>query len=63
MIVSKWASTGMGRSDAMATGGDIQSTVSVSLTECWDTNFKRTFYQDSQNFAPAEGSAASCIAK
>ena len=62
-IVSNWASTGMGRSDAMATGGDIQATVSVSLTECWDTNFKRTFYSDSQNFAPAEGSAASCIAK
>ncbi len=62
-IVSKWAATGTGRSDAMATGGDIQQSVSVSLTECWDTSFKRTFYQDSQNFAPTEGNAASCIAK
>lgn len=62
-IVSKWASTGMGRADASATGGDIQATTTVSLTECWDTNFKRTFYQDSHEFAPTEGSAASCIAK
>jgi len=62
-IVSKWAASGTGRSDAMATGGDIQASVSVSLTECWDTSFKRTFYMDSQNFAPAEGAAASCIAK
>jgi len=62
-IVSKWASTGMGRSDASATGGDIQASVTVSLTECWDTNFKRTFYMDSHNFAPTEGDAASCIAK
>jgi len=62
-IVSKWASTGMGRSDATATGGDIQGTATVNLTECWDNNFKRTFYQDSLNFAPAEGSAASCLAK
>jgi hypothetical protein len=62
-IVSKWAATGMGRSDASATGGDISATVTVSLTECWDNNFKRTFYMDSQNFAPAEGNASSCIAK
>jgi len=62
-IVSKWAATGQGRSDAMATGGDIQATVSVSLTECWSTSFLRTFYKDSQNFAPSEGSEASCIAK
>jgi hypothetical protein len=62
-VTSKWASTGQGRSDATATGGDIQATVTVSLTECWDTSFKRTFYMDSHNFAPAEGAVASCLAK
>ena len=62
-IMSKWAATGAGRSDASATGGDIQASITVNLTECWDTSFKRTFYMDSQNFAPAEGNAASCIAK
>ena len=62
-IVSKWAATGMGRADAMATGGDIQASTTVSLTECWDNNFKRTYYMDSHNFAPAEGTATSCIAK
>ncbi len=62
-IVSKWASTGTGRSDAMATGGDIQSSITVSLTECWDKNFKRSFYKDSQEFAPTEGDVATCIAK
>ena len=62
-LVSKWAGTGMGRTDGTATGGDLGMTQTVTVTECWDTYFKRTFYQDSANFAPAEGSSASCIAK
>ncbi|HLL25120.1 MAG TPA: hypothetical protein VK427_23455 [Kofleriaceae bacterium] len=62
-IVSRWLATGTGRADVSASGGDIQSQVTVSLTECWDPSFRRTYYQDSANFAPTEGSAASCIAK
>ncbi len=52
-IVSQWAASGTGRADASATGGDIGANVTVSLTECWDTSFKRTFYADSHAFAPA----------
>lgn len=59
-IISQWAATGTGRADATATGGDIGASLTVSLTECWDTSFKRTYYQDSQNFAPAEGLATTC---
>lgn len=59
-IISQWAATGTGRADASATGGDIGANVTVSLTECWDTNFKRTYYQDSHAFAPTEGTAAAC---
>ncbi|MBA3396214.1 MAG: hypothetical protein H0T89_26525 [Deltaproteobacteria bacterium] len=59
-IISQWAATGTGRADATATGGDIGASLTVSLTECWDTGFKRTYYQDSQNFAPAEGLATTC---
>jgi hypothetical protein len=62
-LVSKWAASGMGRTDGSATGGDLNATQTVTLTECWDNYFKRTFYQDSANFAPSEGSASSCIAK
>jgi hypothetical protein len=62
-IISKWTSNGTGRSDAMATGGDIQSSITVSLTECWDKNFKRSYYKDSHEFAPTEGDVATCIAK
>jgi len=59
-IISQWAATGTGRADASASGGDIGASVTVSVTECWDTNFKRTYYQDSHDFAPAEGTASTC---
>jgi hypothetical protein len=53
-LSSRWLSTGPGRADAQSTKGD------VSITECWDEVFRRTYYTDSKNFAPTEGSVGSC---
>jgi hypothetical protein len=62
-LISKWAASGTGRTDGTATGGDLGGLQTVNVTECWDNNFKRTFYQDSANFMPSEGTAGACIAK
>jgi hypothetical protein len=46
-IVSRWNDTGAGRADADGT-----------ITECWDSEFRRVFFTDGTN---AEGSAQSCV--
>jgi hypothetical protein len=56
---SRWQATGAGRADARLAGGDL-GTVQAIASECWDTSFKRVYYTDSVNFAPAEGVATSC---
>ncbi|WNG25922.1 hypothetical protein F0U62_19290 [Cystobacter fuscus] len=44
-IKSRWSSTGAGRADVRATGGDLASP--VTLNECWDTTFRSTFLDGS----------------
>ena len=56
---SRWLGTGAGRSDARIAGGDL-GTLQVTASECWNTMFNRVYYQDSNNFAPAEGAESSC---
>ncbi len=55
---SRWQSNGMGRADARMAGGDLNAGATAS--ECWDGQFRRTYYTDSVNFAPAEGSVSAC---
>lgn len=55
---SRWQSNGQGRADARLTGGDLAT--SAIASECWDGQFRRTFYTDNVNFAPAEGDVANC---
>jgi hypothetical protein len=55
---SRWLSTGDGRADARLAGGDLAGGAEAS--ECWNSMFGRVFYADSVNFAPTEGSVASC---
>jgi len=55
---SRWQSNGLGRADARLTGGDLTTTAIAS--ECWNGQFKRTFYTDNVNFAPTEGDVADC---
>ena len=59
-IRSRWLATGAGRSDARVTGGDLAVSLSVTASECWDTNFGRVYYADSAGWLPTEGTAAAC---
>jgi hypothetical protein len=56
---SRWMANGSGRADARITDGDL-GTIVVTASECWGTTFGRSYYTDSQNFAPTEGDAATC---
>ncbi len=55
---SRWQSNGMGRADARMAGGDLNAGAIAS--ECWDGQFRRTYYTDSVNFAPTEGAVSAC---
>ena len=55
---SRWTALGIGRADARLAGGDLAAGATAS--ECWDGQFRRTFYTDSVNFAPTEGDVANC---
>lgn len=60
-IKSRWLSTGLGRSDIKATGGDV-GTTPATVNECWDANFVSRF--EAVSWAPNDttynyGSAAS----
>lgn len=60
LVTSRWDATGAGRGDAFASGGDIPADVEVTMTECWDRTFGRSFYEDSVGFATSEGDASAC---
>ncbi|NBD13171.1 MULTISPECIES: hypothetical protein [Corallococcus] len=42
-IKSRWAATGVGRSDVKVTGGDLVG--EATLNECWDANFLSTYFR------------------
>ncbi|MFL5321628.1 MAG: hypothetical protein ACJ790_18340 [Myxococcaceae bacterium] len=52
-IKSRWLSTGLGRSDIKATGGDVGSTP-ATVNECWDANFVSRF--EAVSWAPTDTS-------
>jgi hypothetical protein len=64
-IESRWKQDGSGRSDVKVSGGDL-NTDTVSVSECWDTNFKETYYHDentkdpSFHFVQDEGQSSDC---
>ncbi len=59
-VLSRWNSTGAGRSDADATGGSLGG-LTVHIEECWDASFDETYYTDNLNLNPTEGDPASCV--
>lgn len=59
LIRSRWLTDGAGRADAMLSGGDLGD-IEVEASECWDEQFRRSYYTDSVDFQPTEGDAASC---
>lgn len=59
LIRSRWLASGAGRADAELSSGDLGD-IEVEASECWDEQFRRTYYADSVEFAPTEGDPASC---
>ena len=59
VIRSRWQPTGAGRADATLSSGDLAD-VTVTATECWDTQFRRVYYTDSVNWQPTEGESTAC---
>jgi hypothetical protein len=58
-LKSRWNASGAGRADVKVTGGDISGMVLGS--ECWSTAFATTYYNDSANYKPTQGTASSCV--
>ena len=56
---SRWLATGAGRADGRLADGDLPG-AGVTASECWSTQFRRTYYVDSQSFAPTEGNVSDC---
>lgn len=62
LIDSRWAASGAGRADIDIAGGDLPASIPmVRAVECWGSDFMRSYYMDSQSFAPTEGDAAACV--
>jgi len=59
LIRSRWLDDGEGRADALLSGGDLGD-IEVQASECWDEQFRRSYYTDSVGFEATEGDAASC---
>ena len=55
---NRWAKTGAGRADVQFSGGSVP--MMVKATECWSTQFDRSYYTDSAGLAPTVGDPASC---
>jgi len=57
---SRWLTNGSGRADGRLSGGDLGVGVTIEASECWNEQFRRTYYIDSGTFEPTEGDVASC---
>ena len=59
LIRSRWLDDGEGRADALLSGGDLGG-IEVQASECWDEQFRRSYYTDSVGYQATEGDAGSC---
>ncbi len=57
---SRWLSTGTGRADVKATGGEIPADTEATASECWDTFFKSTYMAASWDTTVGWGDASAC---
>jgi hypothetical protein len=58
-VRSRWTAAGAGRGDARIAGGDL-GTIQAIGSECWGTDYRRTYYTDNASFEPTEGDVGSC---
>lgn len=62
LVRSRWLASGAGRADAELSGGDLAGIeITVDASECWDEQFRRSYYTDSVDYRPTEGDPASCV--
>jgi hypothetical protein len=60
-LVAQWNITGAGRTDSRWSDGDLGALVVLSQ-ECWDTEYKRSYYHDTFNLlGPEEGNPQNCV--
>jgi hypothetical protein len=59
-VFSRWLESGGGRGDARATGGSLDARV-VTMSECWDDDFGRTYIERSFDAARNEGDVSGCV--
>lgn len=60
-VQSRWRADGAGRADVTLAGGDLPATIAmVSASECWGSDFSRSYYADSVGFEPTFGDVAIC---
>ena len=55
---NRWAKDGAGRADVQISGGSVP--ILVKATECWSSQFDRSYYTDSAGLAPTVGDPAAC---
>jgi hypothetical protein len=55
---NRWANDGAGRADVQISGGSVP--MLVKATECWSSQFDRSYYTDSAGLAPTTGDPATC---
>jgi hypothetical protein len=56
---NRWAKDGAGRADVQISGGSVP--MLVKATECWSSQFDRSYYADSAGLSPTVGDPASCV--
>jgi hypothetical protein len=65
-ILTRWKSSGTGRSDVKLSGGDLadEGITGIVVVECWDDGFKRTYFEDRANgdipIDAKQGDASAC---
>ena len=60
-VNSQWNALGAGRSDVTIAGGDVPAALSpVTVVECWDQQFKQSYYKDSAGISPTAGDVNAC---
>lgn len=61
-ILSRFREDGAGRADVVFAEGDVPASVgSVTVTECWGSDFSRVYYADSVESSPTEGDPSACV--
>jgi len=59
---TRWQADGAGRADARVSGGELAALGGeYHVTECWDSNYLRTYYADDTGFTQPWGDPTSCV--